>query len=63
MAKAIPVLQRQPSRWLSALEFMLGTAVVLGHNVFHKVPNEVPILFVVGLVSLHWRDGRNGIGA
>jgi len=62
MAKAIPVLQRQPSRWLSALEFMLGTAVVLGHNVFHKVPNEVPILFVVGLVSLHWRDGPKNVG-
>jgi membrane protease YdiL (CAAX protease family) len=54
--------QRFPSRWLSALEFTLGAAIVIGHNVFHKVPNEVPILFVLGLLSLHWRDGLKNIG-
>ena len=54
--------QKVPSRWLSALEFTLGAAIVIGHNVFHKVPNEVPILFVLGLLSLHWRDGLKNIG-
>jgi hypothetical protein len=30
---------------------------VIGHNVFHKVPNEVPILLVLGLLSIRLRDG------
>jgi len=45
------------SRGLSALELLLGAFIVIGHNVFHVVPNEVPILFVLGLVSIRWRDG------
>jgi uncharacterized protein len=45
------------SRAISALELLLGAAIVIGHNVFHVVPNEVPILFVLGLVSIRWRDG------
>lgn len=44
-------------RVLSALELLLGAAIVIGHNVFHIVPNEVPILFVLGLLSIHLRDG------
>jgi membrane protease YdiL (CAAX protease family) len=43
--------------WLSAAEFFAGAAIVIGHNVFHVVPNEVPILFVLGLLSFHLRDG------
>jgi hypothetical protein len=42
---------------LSAIEFLFGAAVVIGHNVFHKLPNEVPILFVLGLLSFRWRNG------
>jgi membrane protease YdiL (CAAX protease family) len=42
---------------LSALELLLGAFIVIGHNVFHVVPNEVPLLFVLGLVSIRWRDG------
>ena len=61
-AIAVPAPQRVPSRWLSALEFTLVAAIVIGHNVFHKVPNEVPLLFVLGLLSLHWRDGLKNIG-
>lgn len=61
-APATAVPQRVPSRWLSALEFTLGAAIVIGHNVYHKVPNEVPILFVLGLLSLHWRDGLKNVG-
>jgi membrane protease YdiL (CAAX protease family) len=45
-------------RLLSGVEFLLGAAVVIGHNVFHVVPNEVPILFVCGLLSIRLRDGR-----
>jgi uncharacterized protein len=44
-------------RWLSLAEFALGAGIVIGHNVFHIVPNEVPILFVLGWISLRWRDG------
>ncbi len=45
-------------RALSALEFLLGAFIVIGHNVFRILPNEVPILFVLGLVSVRLRDGR-----
>jgi uncharacterized protein len=44
-------------RWFSALELALGAFIVIGHNVYRVVPNEVPILFVLGLVSLRLRDG------
>ena len=44
-------------RILSAFELLLGTFIVIGHNVFHVVPNEVPILFVLGLVSIRLRNG------
>ena len=30
---------------------LLGAFIVIGHNVFHIVPNEVPILFVLGMSS------------
>jgi uncharacterized protein len=45
------------ARTLSALELLLGAFIVIGHNVFHILPNEVPILFVLGLVSIRVRDG------
>src|SRR5215469_13178592 len=45
------------SRWLSAAEFLIGASIVIGHNVYHVVPNEVPILFVVGWISIHFRNG------
>jgi len=54
------LLQRRwfpDSRALSGVEFLLGAAIVIGHNVFKVVPNEVPILFVLGVVSLRLRDG------
>jgi membrane protease YdiL (CAAX protease family) len=47
----------QRARWISAAELALGTFIVIGHNLYHIVPNEVPILFVLGLVSLRLRDG------
>jgi membrane protease YdiL (CAAX protease family) len=44
-------------RWFSLAELLLGSAIVIGHNVFRVIPNEVPILFVLGLVSLRMREG------
>jgi hypothetical protein len=44
-------------RILSLLEFAVGSFVVIGHNVLHILPNEVPILFVLGWISLRLRDG------
>jgi uncharacterized protein len=44
-------------RWISLVEIALGTFFVIGHNVFHILPNEVPILFVFFWVSFWLRDG------
>jgi membrane protease YdiL (CAAX protease family) len=46
------------SRALSAFELLFGAFIVIGHNVFHIVPNEVIVLFVIGLASIWLRDGR-----
>jgi uncharacterized protein len=46
------------SRALSVIEFCFGAFVVVGHNVFHIVPNEVIILSVLGLSSIRLRDGN-----
>ena len=62
-ADPIPFQGRQLSnaqRGLSLAEFILGSAIVIGHNVYHVIPNEVPILFVIGLISLRVRDGGWG---
>ena len=45
------------SRLASAAELLIGAGIVIGHNVYHVVPNEVPILFVLGLLSYRLRDG------
>jgi len=45
------------SRTLSGLEFLLGAAIVIGHNVFRIVPNEVPILVALALLSMRLRTG------
>jgi uncharacterized protein len=44
-------------RAMSAFELVFGASLVIAHNVFHVVPNEVPILFLLGLVSTRWRNG------
>jgi len=48
-------------RSISLAEFLLGAAIVIAHNVYHVIPNEVPILFVLGLISLRVRDGDWGV--
>ena len=45
------------SRLVSAIEVAIGAFLVIGHNVFHVVPNEVPFLFILGLASARLRDG------
>jgi hypothetical protein len=34
-----------------------GPTIVIAHNVNHRVPSEVPILFVLGWISMRVRDG------
>ncbi len=60
-AHTAPKKQRtRTQRCISAAEFALGAAIVIAYNVFHVIPNEVPILFVLGLISLRVRDGGWG---
>jgi hypothetical protein len=55
----IPFPSQNPlaPRALSAFEFCFGAFIVIGHNVFHIVPNEVIVLSVLGLISIRLRDG------
>src|SRR5215475_10042875 len=59
MPSTVPFPSGNPvaSRALSAFEFCLGAFIVIGHNVFHIVPNEVIVLSVLGLISIRLRDG------
>jgi hypothetical protein len=62
---AVSLQAQRPStgqRWISCGEFLLGSAIVIGHNVYHVVPNEVPILFVLALISFRVRDGWSALG-
>ena len=52
-----PANRASASRALSAIELLIGGFIVIGHNVFHIVPNEVIILAVLGMVSIRLRDG------
>jgi membrane protease YdiL (CAAX protease family) len=45
------------SRLLSAGELLVGAGIVIGHNVFRVVPNEVPILVVLAIASMRLRNG------
>lgn len=54
---AVPKAWYTRSRSLSAAEFAVGALMVVGHNVYHVLPNEVPMIFALGLVSLRLRDG------
>jgi uncharacterized protein len=57
MARSIDV--KTPAvRWIALAEFVLGAAIVIGHNVFRIIPNEVPILVAVCLVSTRLWTGR-----
>jgi membrane protease YdiL (CAAX protease family) len=45
------------SRQLAAAEVLLCGAIVIAHNVFRVLPNEVPILVVLALLSMRLRRG------
>lgn len=47
----------EDSRIFSAVEYLLGASIVIAHNVLRIIPNEVPILFVLALLSVHLRNG------
>ena len=50
-------------RWLSFAEFVVGGSIVILHNVYHRLPNEVPILFVLGWISIRLRNsGWKAVG-
>lgn len=55
MPEPFPSTPRE--RAVSALELALGAGLVIGHNVFRVVPNEVPILVALGLISFRVRGG------
>ena len=42
-------------RTIAALEFVVGGGIVIAHNVFRVVPNEVPILVAMALLSMRVR--------
>ena len=52
----LPATLTLRARWFSLLEFAVGVFVVVGHNIFRILPNEVPILFIVGWISLRLRN-------
>jgi hypothetical protein len=52
-----PMSLSAPFRWGSAAEFLLGASIGVAYNVYHRLYNEVPILFVLGLLSFRLRDG------
>jgi len=45
------------ARILSAGESLLIAVAIIGHNVFRILPNEVPILVVLAIVSMRLREG------
>jgi membrane protease YdiL (CAAX protease family) len=57
---SLPTKTEMPPRLgraVSAVEFLVGAFIVIGHNVLRVIPNEVPILVVLGLVSIRVRNG------
>lgn len=42
---------------LSLVEAVVASLIVVGHNVWRVIPNEVPILAVLGLLSFQLRNG------
>ncbi len=47
-------------RWISLAEFVIGAAIVIAYNVYNVISNEVPILFVLALISFRVRDSGWG---
>jgi CAAX protease family protein len=45
------------ARWLSLLEVIVGSAIVLGDNIWGILPNSVVLLCVLALISFRLREG------
>ena len=58
---SIDVVRAQRAPWraraVSAGESLLSAFAIIGHNVFRVIPNEVPILVVLAIVSMRLREG------
>ncbi|HUO94078.1 MAG TPA: CPBP family intramembrane glutamic endopeptidase [Rhizomicrobium sp.] len=51
------------SRWLAAGEAIAASLLVFGHDVLRLVPNPLPLLFVMAMISFRVRTGRwTGMG-
>jgi hypothetical protein len=48
---------RSCARWISAGEAITGSLIIFGYNVWHVLPNSVPLLFAMGLISFRLREG------
>jgi membrane protease YdiL (CAAX protease family) len=55
-SSAIPLSPLQRS--IALVEVVIGALIVIGHNVFRVIPNEVPILFALFWLSPRLRTGR-----
>jgi len=58
MAQAGEAKFTMSQRLLALGEVLLGSFLVIGHNVFHVLPNEVPLLFLLFWFSFRLRTGR-----
>jgi membrane protease YdiL (CAAX protease family) len=56
MSKAEPALLTATQRTISLAEVLLGAFLVIGHNVFRIVPNEVPFLSALFWISFGIRE-------
>src|ERR1035438_6807356 len=59
---AVPETTPQ-KRWITLIEVLLGAFIVIGHNVYHFVPNEVPFLFVLFWISPRLLRGKWDLSA
>ncbi len=48
---------RSTGRWISLAEAITASLLVVGHSVWHVLPNPVPILLVMALISFRLREG------
>jgi hypothetical protein len=57
-ATDVPPPLSSRERYISLAEVIFGSLLVIGHNIFHVVPNEVPFLFLLFWISTLVRKGR-----
>lgn len=50
-------MKTRRERITSLVELLLAAFIVIAHNVYHWLPNEVPILVILAIASLRLREG------